>query len=78
MDPEEIRILLRAEPFVPFRLELSNGKAVDIMHPELAFLTKGTLFLGRPVEDPTLDIPDRADAVSMLHVVKAEMLTQAA
>jgi hypothetical protein len=72
MNAEEIKRLLTAKPFVPFRLHLSSGKHVDVMHPELAFVSKGTLYLGSPVSDPTIDVPDRVEFISMLHIVRLE------
>ncbi len=77
MNPEEIRQVLRAIPFVPFRVHTSDGKRLEIKHPEMAFLTRTILFVGRPVADPTEDVPDRADSVSVLHVVRLEPLIAA-
>lgn len=69
MNPEEIKRLLKATPFVPFRVHGSDGKHLDVKHPELAFLTRMMLFVGEGVADPTADIPDRANSVSTWHVV---------
>lgn len=43
----------------------------------MAFLTRGLLMVGRPVADPTKDIPERVDEVSLLHVVRTEPLVAA-
>jgi hypothetical protein len=64
-------------PFVPFRVHTSDGKHVDVLHPEMAMLTRMALVVGRPVTDPTKDIPVRADLVSPLHVVRLEPLVPA-
>jgi len=77
VNPEAIRKLLRRTPFAPFRVHTSDGKHLDINHPELAFLSRAILFVGRPVEDPTEDIPDRVDEVSLLHVTRLEPLVAA-
>ena len=77
MNPEEIRKLLKRTPSVPFRVYTSDGNYLDVMHPELAFLTRGLLTIGRAVADPTKDIPERADEVSLLHVVRTEPLVPA-
>lgn len=37
MTTDDIRKLLRAEPFRPFRLHLVTGRALSIPHPEFAF-----------------------------------------
>ncbi len=36
MPPDEVRARLREQPFVPFRLHLSNDMSVDVVHPEVA------------------------------------------
>jgi hypothetical protein len=77
VNPEEIRSFLRATPFVPFRVHISDGKHLDVLHPEMAMLTRMALVVGRPVTDPTKDIPARADLVSPLHVVRLEPLVPA-
>lgn len=77
MNPEEIKKHLTRTPFVPFRVYTSDGRHVDIKHPEMAFLTRALLLVGHPVADPTKDIPPDYDDVSLLHVVKLEMLVPA-
>ena len=77
MNPKEIRKFLRAIPFVPFRVHTSDGKHLDVLHPEMAMITRWALLVGRPVADPTQDIPTRADFVSPLHIVKLEPLVAA-
>ena len=34
MTPDELRKLLRAAPFKPFRLNLADGRSFDVPHPE--------------------------------------------
>lgn len=77
MDAEEIREKLRATPFVPFRVHTSDGKEMEIKHPEMGLLTKSLLIIGRPVVDPMEDFPDRADSISLWHVVRLEPLVPA-
>lgn len=36
---QKIQELLRAQPFVPFEIRLSNGEAYRVPHPECAALT---------------------------------------
>jgi len=77
VNPEEIRKFLKATPFIPFRVHTSDGKHLDVQHPEMAMVTRWALLVGRPVADPTQDIPTRADFVSPLHIVKLEPLVPA-
>ena len=77
MNPQEINQKLRASPFVPFRVHMSDGKHLDVNHPEMAMLTRMALLIARPVADPTEDIPARYDSISPLHVVRLEPLVPA-
>jgi hypothetical protein len=70
--------MLRATPFVPFRVHTSDGKTLDVMHSEMALLSRMMLFVGEGVSDPTENIPDRVNSVSMLHVVRLEPVGAAA
>jgi hypothetical protein len=74
VNPEEIGSYLRATPFMPFRVNTSDGQQIDINHPEMAFVTRMMLYVGKPVKDPTKDIPDGADLVSTFHIVRLEPL----
>jgi hypothetical protein len=77
VNPEEIKRLLTRSPFVPFRVYTSDGRYLDVQHPEMAFLSRALLLVGRPVADPTKDIPERFDEVPLLHVVRTEPLVPA-
>lgn len=55
MNPEEIRLFLHAQPFVPFRIHLSDGHDYLIRHPELVMLGTRVAILGVPsMEDASL------------------------
>ena len=50
MPPEDLRTALRQQPFVPFRLHLTDGRSFDVPHPE--FLT----LIGIAVKQGLLDV----------------------
>ena len=77
MNPQEIREKLHASPFVPFRVHTSDGKHLDVKHPELAWLTRMALLVAHSVADPRRDIPYHYDSVSPLHIVRLEPLVAA-
>ncbi|HEV3408973.1 MAG TPA: hypothetical protein VG095_01665 [Chthoniobacterales bacterium] len=56
---------------------MSDGKHLDIMHPELAVLSRISLHVGEGVSDPLTEIPPRVTMVSPLHVVRLEPLVPA-
>lgn len=76
MRQQEVRDLLRKEPFQPFRIHLSNGQSYDIRHPEFAALTRRTVFVG--VSSGKDDVPDRMIECDLLHVVALEPIDGAA
>jgi hypothetical protein len=77
VNPQEIKRHLSRTPFVPFRVHTSDGKQLEVKHPEMALLTRALLLVGRPVADPTKDIPPDYDDISLLHVVRIEPLVAA-
>src|SRR5262245_37689606 len=66
--------LLRASPFIPFRLHLSDGGHVDVRHQELANAGRQYAFVGLPAPaqpDPPFD---RHTLVYYMHVTRYELL----
>jgi len=70
MRVETIRDYLRAAPFRPFRVFLSDGTWHDIPHPEWAWFTRNTLFIATVVGRD--GVPDRNVMCDLLHVTKVE------
>jgi hypothetical protein len=70
--PEQIRELLRAQPFKPFRLCLSDGTSYDITNHDIAIVEKTTVDIGMN-PDPN-GIVDRLVRCALLHIVKIEDL----
>jgi hypothetical protein len=46
MQPEEMRALLRARPFQPLRVRLTDQRTFDILYPHLALVTRPLFILG--------------------------------
>ena len=55
-------------------MNLSNGKSYDVLHPELAFVTKSTIVLARPVPGATDSIGDGINLISILHINTVDVL----
>ena len=70
MQPEQIRDHLRAAPFRPFRVFLSDGSHHDVPHPEFALLTKRYLFIGEEVD--ASGIPGREVTCDAVHITRIE------
>lgn len=71
MRPETIQEFTRAQPFVPFRILLTNGKLFDVRHPDLAMATRNGVLVGRAANG---DVPEGATTVSYFHSVKIDPL----
>ncbi len=71
MSPEDLRALLQARPFQPFRLYLTDGSFFDVRHPDLAMPTRRTVVIGIGGSDL---IPDRAITLALIHIVRIELL----
>jgi len=72
MRREEIIRLLRDQPFRPFRLRLSDGRTLDIRHPDMAIPTLSAVYVG--VSSPGSTVADDILVVSLVHVVTLEYL----
>jgi hypothetical protein len=53
MRPEDVQEMLRADPFDPLRVRLTDGTSHLITHPKLSMVTLQRLIIGFP--DPTSD-----------------------
>jgi len=70
MSPKGILQALRKRPFKPFRIQVSDGSTYDVRHPELVMVGKGEVIIGIPANGDADPIYDRAETVSLGHVLK--------
>ena len=73
MGPEQLRQLLRRQPFVPLRLYLTDGTTYDVRHPEKAFVTRSTVEVGSEKELGS-GIADKCVYCPLVHIVRVEDL----
>ena len=66
MTVQTFRDLLAAQPFEPFRVEMSSGKIYEIRHPEMATVMKTNLMVF--ITDPYDTLPSRSIMCSYLHI----------
>jgi hypothetical protein len=77
MPPEEICNYLHAAPFEPFRLHLTDGRHIDVRHPDNLLLTRRVAVVG--VSDVTnAAFPDRTETIALIHIVSVTPLGQPA
>jgi|YNPNPStandDraft_1061719.scaffolds.fasta_scaffold287486_1 hypothetical protein len=57
MTPDEIRDLLRRDPFEPFRFHLTSGDTFDIHDPNSVALGARRVFIAEPTSDRFVFFP---------------------
>jgi hypothetical protein len=70
MTTDAFRKILKRQPFQPFRLVMSSGKAYDVRHPEMAWLLKNDVLVGIDAHDDGL--PAEFDICPLFHVATIE------
>lgn len=73
MSATELLSVIRAKPFRPLRLCMSDGTIYEVRHPEFVIVALGTAVVGYP----SPDFPGAAaryDIVSLRHVVRIEFI----
>lgn len=70
MRHDEVYKRLHRQPFQPFRIQLSNGQAHTIRHPDFAWVTWTALLVGHPSGKE--DVPDKFTECDLLHIVAIE------
>ena len=66
---QDFKRLLANRPFEPFRLIMSSGKSYEVRHPEMAFMSRSTMYVGVDAEE---NIPATYEMCSLLHVATVE------
>ena len=64
---ENIRDLLRREPFVPFRLVMTSGRQYDVVDPETTIILKSEVFVTFPDGERWAHVP-------LLHIASVETI----
>jgi hypothetical protein len=75
MTVQDFRNLLARRPFEPFRVVLSSGEAFEVRHPEMAWLTRTTLYVGTATAPE--GVPDQPAMLSLLHITSIQPLAAA-
>lgn len=70
MRPDDFLTAIRKRPFEPFRIQVSDGTVYDIRHSELVMVGIGAVIIGVPAAGQDKPVYDRAETVSLAHVVK--------
>jgi hypothetical protein len=71
MQVSTLREALRARPFRPFTIHLTDGRSLPVPHPELVGVTGRTVFVGSTAEDGTYALVDSVLIVSLDYTAAA-------
>lgn len=76
MTSDNIWNRVRERPFRSFKLNTSDGKSFEVLHPEMITVSKNriTVAIYDPTDRPGEDVPSRDVSISPLHVASVEDL----
>jgi hypothetical protein len=72
MPPGDLVQALRRRPFVPFRLNVRDGTAYNIRHPEQLLVAMASAVVGLPSTGVPFPQVERYEIVDLTHVVRLE------
>ncbi len=64
---DDILKRLKETPFIPVRIVTSSGESYDVTHPDLVWVAKRYLIIGKPSNERPGHIED-ASRVAILHI----------
>lgn len=74
MRPEDILQLMRARPFQPFRVSISDGSEFEVRHPELAMVGRATVVIGIPGPEGPEGPLERFVNCALVHITRTELI----
>ncbi len=72
MRPNDVRRLLRSQPFEPFRICLVDGTTYEIRHPDQVVVEQSTLSLAGSVAHLPASLANRDVLVALIHISRLE------
>ena len=75
MKPQELRDLVHASPFKPFRLHLADGKDLRIPHPDFILVTHDMVAVANELPG---GMPGEINLIPYEHIARIEMLPRKA
>ena len=71
----ELKERMKAEPFKPFRICMTDGKTYDITNHDMMFVNRNAVFIGINMDDN--DLAERMVQCAILHITRVEDITTA-
>jgi hypothetical protein len=76
MRPQDVLLMLRQQPFEPFRLCVVDGTLYEIRHPDQVVVGRSTLSVAGTVANLPEAVADRDVIVALLHISRMEPIEQ--
>ena len=67
---QELKALMSAQPFVPFRICMSDGKTYEVPNHDVMLVNRNTVFIGVSLDAD--DIAERTVICAILHIARIE------
>jgi hypothetical protein len=77
MRPDDVLQMLRARPFQPFRLSLSDGQQYEVRHPDNAIVSRSTVLVAVPGPRGPDGPAERVVTCALVHITRMEVLNGA-
>ncbi len=74
MRPDDVLEMLRARPFRPFRISLSDGQQYEVRHPEIAIVSRSTVLVGIPGPRAPDGPVQKVVTCALVHITRLEAL----
>ena len=71
MSADELLKTVKQQPFVPFRIHLSDSRVFDVRHREMVWVSHQAAIVGLLASDGYLD---RSEIIALDHIVSLEPL----
>ncbi|MGA2035914.1 MAG: hypothetical protein ABSG68_27005 [Thermoguttaceae bacterium] len=77
MRPDDVLQMLRARPFQPFRISLSDGQQYEVRHPDNAIVFRSTVLVAVPGPRGPDGPAERSVTCALVHITRMEVLNGA-
>ncbi len=74
MRPDDVLHMLRARPFQPFRVSLSDGQQYEVRHPDTAIVSRSTVLIGIPGPRGPEGPVERVVTCALIHITRMEVV----
>jgi hypothetical protein len=78
MTADDLRNLLKTSPFIPFRIYMTDGKILDVRHPDYVLIDRrGRVAMVYEADNPESRTYTSYAQITLIHVTRTEPLETA-